>query len=164
MPGLFSYMFKDMKIYEYCQRLIALKNKENQIFKIVVDNRTIKDLIVFLNTEQQMGEEHVDSLGQELFNKFTDRTTYSLFQEKRHRERAGKPYRLFDTGDYWDSFEAKVGNGFIVIKSDPRKGDDNIEDSFGNNLEGLTDESLKALIKLAHEFYVKWYRREILRA
>lgn len=155
-------MFKDTLLYEYADRLRKLKGRENQIFKIVLDNRTIRDLITFLNTEQQMGEEHVDSLGQALFNKFTERTTYSLFQKRGKQYRAGEPYEIRDTGKYWDSFDAQIGNGFIIIKSDPRKGSQNIEDMFGENLEGLTDESLQALIKQAYEFYVKWYRNTIL--
>jgi hypothetical protein len=70
-------MFNETALYEYANRLIALRGRENQIFKLVLDNKTIKDLIVFLNTDQQMGVEHVDSFGQQLFNQITRRTVYS---------------------------------------------------------------------------------------
>lgn len=153
-------MFKDTALYEYCERLIALKGKDKQTFKLVLDNRTIKELIVFLNTSDQMGQDHIDSLGQSLFNKFTERTTYSLFDKKR---RGGKPYELKDTGEYWRSFRATVGEGIIVISSDPFKEGYDIEEDFGNNLEGLTDENLQVLINQAYEFYIRWYTGYLLR-
>jgi len=152
-------MFKDTPIYEYCLRVTALRGKQNQIFKLVLDNRIIRDLIVFLNTEQQMGREHVDAFGAQLFNRITERTVYS---PKDKKGRGGQPYELFDTGKYWDSFEATIGNGIIVIKSDPRKGKDNLEQMYGA-LEGLTNENLQILINQAYEFYVKWYENYILR-
>lgn len=153
-------MFKDTALYEYCERLLALKGRENEVFRLVLDNLTIRDLIVFLNTEDQMGKDHVDSLGQALFNRINERTTYSLFDKKR---RGGKPYELRDTGDYWRSFEARIGNGIIVITSDPIKGSESIEDMFGDELEGLTDENLQVLIQQAHEFFIKWYLEYLLR-
>jgi hypothetical protein len=64
-------------------------------------------------------------------------------------------------GKYWASFRATIGNGFILIESDPRKGNDNLEEAYGA-LEGLTDESLTALIQQAHEFYIRWYIKTLL--
>lgn len=151
-------MFKDTVLYEYADRVTRLKGQENLVFQLVLDNRTIKDLIVFLNTEDQMGQDHVDSFGQQLFNRITRRTVYSPNDKK---GRGGKPYDLFDTGQYWDSFTATVGQGVIIIKSDPRKGDDNLEEQYGA-LEGLTDENLQVLIKQAYEFFVEWYRKNLL--
>lgn len=145
--------------FKYAEKLIALKGRENQIFKLALDNRTIRDLIVFMNTEDQFGKDHIDSLGQKLFNTLTDRTTYSLFDEK---GRGGQPYELNDTGEYWRSFKATIGNGFIVITSDPFKDGDNLLETYGNNIEGLTEENLQALITLAHEFFIKWYRTNLL--
>lgn len=156
-------MFKDTPAYEYCQKLIALKGQENRVFRLALDNRTIKELIVFLNTDEQMGEQHVDALGQSLFNRISESTTYSLFQTKKNRSRAGQPYKLYEYGNYWDSFQAIVGDGVITIDSNPMKGSDNIEDMFGEDLEGLTEESLKALIQQAYEFFIKWYREYLLR-
>lgn len=152
-------MFKDTLLYEYAERLIKLRNQEKRIFQIVLDNKTIKDLIVFLNTEDQMGKDHVDSFGQRLFNRITRRTVYSPNDKK---GRGGQPYKLLDTGEYWDSFSVSVHPGRIIITSDPRKGDDNLEEQYGA-LEGLTDENLQVLIKQAYEFFVQWYRKQLIR-
>ena len=152
-------LFEKTPIFKVTQKILTLEGRENQIFRLVLDNKTIKDLIVFLNTDQQLGTEHVDSLGQALFNSLTDRTTYSLFDKK---GRGGQPYTLEDTGAFYRSFKTTIGNGFIIIESDPFKGDDNLFETYGKEIEGLTESSLEALIKIAHEFFVKWYRKQIL--
>ena len=155
-------MFKDTAPYEYCKRLIALKGQEKRVFKLVLDNRTIRDLIVFLNTDQQLGKEHVDAFGQRLFNRITRRTVYADNADNKRKGRAGKFYELLDTGEYWDSFRATIGEGEIIIVSNPLKGDDNLEQMYGA-IEGLTDENLQVLINQAYEFFIKWYRNYLLR-
>lgn len=152
-------LFDKTAPFKYAEKLIALQGKENEIFKLALDNKTIRDLIVFMNTDDQFGKDHVDSLGKSLFNDLTGRTTYSLFDPK---GRGGKPYTLSDTGTYWDSFKATIGKGFIVITSDPFKDDDNLLEIYGKEIEGLTEENLQALITLAHEFFIKWYRKNLL--
>ena len=151
--------FNNTLLGEYAQRLTGLKGQEDRTFKLVLDNKLIIDLIKFLNTEDQMGQDHVDALGNQLFNVFTSRSFYSQNDPK---GRAGEPYELFDTGSYWDSFLATVNAGNIVITSNPFKGSDNIEDAFGTNLEGLTDENLQVLINEALEQYINWYRKNVL--
>lgn len=155
-------MFKDTATYEYCERLIALKGQEKKVFKLVLDNRTIRDLIVFLNTDQQLGKEHVDAFGQRLFNRITRRTVYADNEENNRKGRVGKFYELLDTGEYWDSFKVTIFNGKIKIVSNPLKGDDNLEQMYGA-IEGLTDENLQVLINQAYEFFIKWYRDYLLR-
>lgn len=152
-------LFTETALGEYAQRIQGLKGQENRTFKLVLDNKLIKELIVFLNTDDQFGQDHTDALGNALTSSFEDRTTYSLFDPK---GRGGKPYSLFDTGDYWESFKATINAGNIIITSNPFKDGDNIEDNFGTNLEGLTDENLQVLINEALELYIKWYQRNIL--
>jgi hypothetical protein len=152
-------MFKNTRLYEWVEKALAWEGREDEIFQLALDNRTIRDLIVFMNTEDQLGEDHVNSKGEELFNIFTQRTTYSLFDKK---GRGGKPYELKDTGEFWRSFKAKVGRGFIVITSDPFKGEDNIFEAYGNDVEGLTEENLEALITQAHEFFIRWIKQNFL--
>lgn len=146
-------------IYEYAQRVEKLKGKDGEVFRLVLDNKTIKDLIVFMNTQDQLGRRHIDSEGEALFNKLTDRTTYSLFDKK---GRGGKPYQLKDTGEFWRSFKATIGNGFIEITSDPLKDGTDLFDVFGEDIEGLTEQNLENLIKTAHAFYVRWFIQNML--
>ena len=151
--------FADTPLYQYAQRVIALKGKENEVFKLVLDNNTIKDLIIFLNTDKQLGAEHVVSNGEALYNSLYQRTVYSPNDKKGG---AGKPYELKDKGDYWRSFEVQVGRGVIVIESDPFKGNDNLFDSFGKQIEGLTESNLNTLIAEAYEYFVNWYSKNLI--
>jgi len=151
--------FRETRLYKYAEKLIALKGKEDEIFQLVLDNSTIKDLIKFLNTDKQLGQEHVDSQGEALFNSLYGRTVYSPNDPK---GRAGQPYKLKDTGDYWRSFNVEVGRGIIIIESDPFKGQDNLFDAFGAQVEGLTNENLEILIRTAHEYFIKWYETKLL--
>ncbi len=151
--------FKDTEVYLYAQRLVALKGKDEQIFKLVLDNSFIKDLVVFLNTDEQLGKQHIDSAGNRLTNRFNDSTTYSLFDPQ---GRGGKEYRLFDTGEYWESFKVKIENMTIVIESDPIKEDNNLFEMFGAEIEGLTQESVEVLVNEAFKLYIKWYEDNLL--
>ena len=152
-------LFVNTELAEYCKRLIALKGQENTVFKKALDNKLIKDLITDLNTEIQLGEKSVDSLGDKLFNKMTQSSVYS---DSDPLGRGGEPYQVKRTGEYWESFKALVGQGFIIINSDPFKEDDNLFEIYGNNLEGLTDASLQTLINVSEERFIRWYERNIL--
>lgn len=49
---------------------------------------------------------------------------------------------LLDTRDYYDSFEYKgLPSGDMGVDSDPMKGNDNLEDRWGDDLEGLNEEN-----------------------
>ena len=151
--------FIETALAEYATRITNQKGQEDKTFKLVLDNRLIKELIIFLNTDDQFGIDNVNSLGQKLFNNLTDRSTYSLFDPK---GRGGKPYTLRDTGEFWDSFRVAVRAGNIVIDADPFKDDDNLFDIYGQDIVGLTDENLQVLIDEALEKYIQWYEKNIL--
>lgn len=151
--------FEDTELAEYCKRLIALKGQENTIFKKALDNKFIRDLITDLNSEIQLGEQHVDSLGNKLFNQMTQSSVYA---ESDPLGRGGEPYEVRRTGEYWESFKALVGQGFITINSDPFKDEDNLFDIYGENLEGLTDQNLQTLINASLEKFIIWYQRNVL--
>lgn len=152
-------LFLDTPIAKYAQRLVALEGQQGKTFKIVLDTKFIKDLIIFLNTDTQMGKEHVDSLGQELFNSLVDRTTYSLFDKK---GRGGKQYKLFDTGQFWESFKVQVNESEIVINSNPIKGSDNLFDIYGKDIVGLTEDSLNILINESLKQFIQYYEKTLL--
>ena len=152
-------MFLNTELAEYAQRLVNLKGQEDSTFKLVLDNEVIKKLIIFLNTDDQLGQDHVDSLGQELFNVFTNRSYYSQNDPK---GRAGQPYTLNDTGAFWDSFTVAVQQGRIIIDANPFKDGDNLFDAYGQDVLGLTDENLQILINEALEQFINWYNRNLL--
>lgn len=129
------------------------------VFKLVLNNKQVKDLIINQNTNVQLRQKHVDSLGNTLFNQYSNRTFYGKGDEL---GRDGKPYEVFNTGDYFDTFKIEVGEGYIIINSNPKKGEDSLFEMYTEDLEGLTDDSLTRLKELAKELYVNWIRKNII--
>jgi len=150
--------FSATPVYSLVERIIQLSSEENLIFKRVLDNKFIKDLIIHLQTEVQLGQQHVDSEGEELFNALTGRTTYSLFDEK---GRGGEPYELFDTGEFWRSTTVTVLPGSILIKMNPIKDDDNLFEIYGPDVEGLTEENKDILTREALKLHIQYFRKEL---
>lgn len=152
-------LFENTALAEYARRLVKLKGQEDRTFKLVLDNNIIKNLVKFLNTDKQFGQDHVDSLGQELFNQLTQRSFYA---DSDPLGRGGQPYEIRRTRDYWDSFIVSVSAGNIVIVSNPFKRDTNLFQVYGPQIEGLTDENLQILINEALKLYVEWYEKNVL--
>ena len=156
-------LFIETALGEYAQRIQGLKGQENITFKKTLDNKFIKELIIELNTggrpTSQLEKLHIDSEGNQLFNTVTGRTTYA---DSDPLGRGGKPYEVFRTGDYYDSFRVEVRIGFITITSNPFKTDNNLFEVYTDNLEGLTNENLQIVIDEALTFFIQWYQRNIL--
>lgn len=153
-------MFSDTVVSEYAKKVINLQTQQDKIFKLALDDNEFKNLIIDLNTEKQLREQSVDSKGNRLFNKLTQRSTYSPSDPL---GRGGKPYQVFRTGDYYDSFRVTIQNGSILITSNPLKSSNNLFDVYTSDLEGLTDENLQILIDKALEKFIEWYERNLLR-
>lgn len=150
--------FTETALGIYSRNLQQLKGQEDRIFKIVLDNREFKDLIIELNTEIQLGEQSVDSNGSPLFNTLTQRTTYANSDPL---GRGGQPYQVFRTGEYWDSFQITVSSGIIIINSNPFKTDNNLFEVYGVDIEGLTEQNTEEIIDEALELFINWYRRNL---
>lgn len=144
-------MFKDTILFEYAKRLTNLKGQEGKIFKLVLDNRFIKELITHLNTDEQLGKERVDSLGAHL-------GIYSIFDEK---GRGGQNITLNDTGAFWDSWVVDVKENGIIIDANPFKEETNLFSEYGINVLGLTDNNLQIFINEARKLYIQYYRKNL---
>ena len=108
-------------------------------FKIVFDRDDIKDEIIRLNTEEQLGELGVKSDG-ELVS--PDGYAPSTINE---RILAGLQTQHMDlkfTGEFWDSWEVQAGKDFIIIRADGQKEDRNLFEIYGEDVLGLTDDSI----------------------
>ena len=149
-------MFSDTKINEYAKNVIGNKNQEGKIFKLVLDNRFIKELITHLNTDEQLGKDGTDSLGAQL-------GIYSPATEviSKGRKKAGSHITLNDTGAFWDSWRVQVNEAFIDIDANPLKDDTNLFDEYGIDILGLTPENLEILIDESKKLYIQWLRRNL---
>jgi hypothetical protein len=150
-------LFLNTELSEYATRIKNQKGQEDKTFKLVLDNKLIKELIIFLNTDDQLGDDRINSLGEQL-------GFYSFVTEQLSggKKKAGEPFNLRDTGDFWESWRVFIGSGNIIIDADPNKEDTNLFDEYGIDVLGLTDMNLQVLIDEALEQYIFWYQRNIL--
>ena len=149
-------MFSDTRINEYATKLIAQKDQEGKIFKLVLDNRFIRQLITHLNTDEQLGKERVNSLGEHL-------GIYSHATEllSDGRKKAGEFINLNDTGAFWESWKVEITEAFIDIDANPFKEETNLFDEYGIEILGLTDENLQILINEATKLYINYFRKNL---
>ena len=154
--------FLDTPLGVYARRLAELEGQEPRIFKIVLDVPQIKELIVRLNTEDQLGEKHVDAKGQALFSKINKRGVYSRLTERITAgfKKAGTQYNLNLTGEFWDSFRVVITEDEICILANPTKEDTDLFIEYGPDIVGLTDSNLEILqdevLILFQKFLSQW--------
>ena len=149
-------MFSYTILSEHLKRATELKKQEGKIFKLVLDNKVIKDLIVRLNTEEQLGRDKTDSLGAHL-------GTYSFATEQisKGKKKQGEFIDLKDTGEFWASWKVKVLQKFISIDANPIKEGNNLFDDYGEEILGLTDENLQILIDETKGLFIDYYRQNL---
>ena len=149
-------MFKDTALFELANKFSDLKGQEGKIFKRVLDNRFIKDLITHLNTIEQLQKDRIDSLGAHL-------GVYSAVTEviTKGRKKAGEFINLDDTGAFYDSWKVQVKEDRIIIDADPFKEDTNLFDEYGLDVLGLTDDNLQIFINEAQKLYIQFIRKHL---
>ena len=149
-------MFKDTALFELANKFSDLKGQEGKIFKKVLDNRFIKDLITHLNTIEQLQKDRIDSLGAHL-------GVYSAVTEviTKGRKKAGEFINLDDTGAFYDSWKVQVKEDRIIIDANPFKEDTNLFDEYGLDVLGLTDDNLQIFINEAQKLYIQFIRKHL---
>jgi len=149
-------MFKDTALFELANKFSDLKGQEGKIFKKVLDNRFIKDLITHLNTIEQLQKDRTDSLGAHL-------GVYSAVTEviTKGRKKAGEFINLDDTGAFYDSWKVQVKEDRIIIDANPFKEDTNLFDEYGLDVLGLTDDNLQIFINEAQKLYIQFIRKHL---
>lgn len=159
-----SELFKDTPLYEYAQRVASSKGQEPSIFKAVLDNREVEDLIIRLNTEDQIQAEGIDTEGNII-------GTYTFATEliTGGRKQAGEPYDLTDTGEFIDSWVVHVRTGEIEIltnpfKVDPIEGTINLFEKLNNfKIVGLTEENQEKFNDFVLPLFIKDYENRFIR-
>lgn len=113
----------------------------DQIMLELSKDREVTDLIVELNTREQLYNKGVDSTGSNL----EDIGGFYSFQTVIIKKEKGQPtdrVTLRDTGKFYDSWRVFLdSNHDFEISNDPIKDGVNILDRWGKNVLGLTDES-----------------------
>lgn len=134
------------------QNIMALN--ERLAFRVVFDQREVKDKIIELQLRQLERGERADG---------TIQPDYSPVSVQEFGKPPG-PYRLFDTGRYYASHViAAVTEEVVVIFSDDRTGYESpLIERFGPVL-GLNEESMVELIDFIKQKYVDYVKSRALR-
>lgn len=149
--------------FEPIRKIVEQVNELNNdrlmslLFKVY--GKEITDEIIYLNTDIQLFQKGIDSNSislEEIGGGYAEFTVIDK-QEK------GLPFdriTLFDTGDFYESFDVRVEKDGFVIIADTIKNDGtfsvDLTDRWGDDILGLTEKSLtdlsNFLIELINDF------------
>lgn len=123
----------------------ALALDENEILNRILSNKSFQEFIIDLNTEGQLFDKGINSLGVKLsdIGGLYSPVTIELSKAKGRPKKSASSINLFDTGDYYKSFKIVLFNDSFDIVSDPIKDDSNLFDDWGKDIVGLTEENLQ---------------------
>lgn len=155
------FLYNEMAVIDFTRidRMIEkAKNLSESAAWIFSVDKEVQDEIIRLNTEDQLEEEGIDSLGRSLGD-------YSLFTVAMKRAE-GQRYdhvTLKDTGRFHDSFTVRVtGDGWIQDADDTSFYDEPLFEVWGIDVLGITDENMKYIKEMIVENYIKYVTRELL--
>jgi hypothetical protein len=132
------------------------------IFKVldaVIKKNNLSELIIELNTEKQLYDEGVDSLGFKIEPEYTSLT-------KRIKRGKGQPtdrVTLKDTGKMYKTWTVKLVGNTISIDANLVKDGFDLEEKYGVNIIGLTDENLQVFIEAVKKDFAKELLSQILK-
>jgi hypothetical protein len=106
----------------------------------VFSDKDFQTWILDLIRDDQLMEKGVNEDGQIIgvYTRYTEELTNG-------RKKAGEPYNLFDTGDFYKSMLILLGTDYFEIDADPIKENTNLFTKYGEGIIGLTEESLEKL-------------------
>ena len=111
------------------------------VLNILINRNKFQDLIIRLNTEDQLFDKGVDSEGKSL-------GIYAEFTIKQ-KQKKGQPtahVTLKDTGDFYGTWTVTTKDGDIFIEADGDKDDKNLMDIYGEKIVGLLESNLQILL------------------
>lgn len=142
------------------ESLIRQRNQLSAVrFFIKIGNEhEINDLIIRLNTEgettSQLFELGIDSRGVELEDIGGNYSPVTI-QIKLSKGQKVDNITLKDTGKYYDSHTVSAQSVGFVFESDPFKDDNNLFEEWGEDILGLFDPNLQAVINRMIAKYIR---------
>lgn len=128
----------------------------NQILGSVFNNESdLKELIIDLNTQGQLFDKGIDSEATLLSNIGGSYSDITIAMKRTE----GLPFNritLFDTGDFYDSFNVRYEREGFVIEANTIKEGIDLQDRWGANIIGLTDESIRELIFFLNPLIIEY--------
>jgi len=150
-------LFEDTILWDLFTK--AKKLSSGRLFLSVISQTHVKNLIIDLNLEQ-MRVDFMDSEGRKLNEIGGDYSPYTVeVGQKRNKESVD----LYETGYFHNSFKVvKVTQTQFFIDSDPITSDGtNLEERYGDKLEGLTFENLEELRVYILPLFIEEIKRQL---
>jgi hypothetical protein len=142
-------MILQTRIGELLRAIQALN--ENDAWRYAVTKQVL-DEIIRLNTEHQLEEQGIDSIGREL----GDYSPYTMIIKRLKGQRTDH-ITLKDTGEFYDSFTATVNNTEIILGADGLKDDGtDLFREYGAEVLGLTEENIQYIIEDVKQGYIDY--------
>jgi len=135
------------------------------VMRSLFDNEEgLKELIVQLNTQDQLFDQGINSEGVTLESIGGGYAPVTIGIKRT----GGLPFNritLFDTGEFYNSFEVRYESGGIVIDADTIKDGQDLTTRWGEDILGLTDESVTKLVffltPLIVEFVIEYLTQDL---
>ncbi len=127
------------------KRLIAELEKTDAIVRRILSRKDVQDFIIKMNTEDQLFDKGIDSLGVKLDSIGGGYTAFTL-SIKSEKGQPTDRVTLKDTGEFYESFRIRLGADFFVIEANTIKDQDDLTARWGKDILGLTEESTQKLI------------------
>lgn len=142
-----------------------LKLDEAYLLKLIFVDPAFKKLIIELNTNDQLYNKGIDSLGRELGN-YSPATIEGTknFPGKIEKGQRYDHITLNDTGKFYESFKVTLKGTEIIITAQTLKEDTDLLKEWGEEILGLTNENLQRVIDKAREILVPKVREYLLAA
>lgn len=153
--GYFFYMLAVQKIFANIKKL-----DQNKILVSVLNQKAVKDFIIFQNTENQLrlGLDSKD----DLFGLYSTFSYASFKQRNPGRKAKFGTVDLHLTGQFYRSFMIDVlTDGGFIIDADTDKGDNDLAERYGQDIIGLTDRSFEEFIDFILPLFIDATEKEI---
>ena len=148
-------MIRFHAVHEVLDKAKRLNESLAWIFSV---DKGVQELIIKLNTEDQLGREGIDSLENSL-GEYADFTVQMRSEQGLQVDHVD--FKV--TGEYWDSWRVTVTNKELIIKVDENRFNELVNElRFSEDHVGLTQANMSYVVDMIRENYIQYVRQQIL--
>jgi hypothetical protein len=148
--------FTPFFIQKSMEALLKLLNRFNYLtpkylWMRVFSDKELQRWIIDVLVQDEQLQKGIDGTGERITDN-EGNNSYSYWTEilSQGKKQEGNPYTLKDTGEFYESMVFLLGDRFFEIDANPNKTNDsgkntNLFDKYGEEIVGLTEESLEKL-------------------
>ena len=116
-----------------------------KLLRLLFSDNDIQELVIELNTENQLLEKGIDSQGKSLVS-IGGAYAFATVAIKKRKGQETDFVTLKDTGAFYESFEVVPGKTSFTIEANTFKQGVDLQDRWGEDIVGLTEQSRDILI------------------